>query len=457
MNEPGAPAAAQSQDAAKSQNPAQRQDPAKSQGAVETSDAVNVTSLSNGVRVVSDRMPGLASAALGVWVGAGARHERAEQNGVAHFLEHMAFKGTSRRSAQDIAEEIEDVGGELNAYTSRDTTAYYARVLADDADCALDILADILRDPLFDPDDVDLERGVILQEIGQCLDTPDDIVFDWAQEAAFPDQPMGRAILGPPENVSGFDAAALSGFMAERYGPDQLVVGAAGAVDHDALVRFAEARFGDLSPVASAAPSPARYAGGERREIKDLEQAHMILGLPAPGLDDDDVFAAQVHATVLGGGMSSRLFQEAREKRGLCYSIFAQSSHYAETGLLTIYGGCGGSSVAALMEVCATELLAVRDAPGQAELDRAKAQLRAGVLMALESPSSRAERAARNLLSYGRVRPLEEVLDNLAAVSLDDLRAYADRALTGAKPTVTLYGPVADAPAYPLFCERFAP
>ncbi|MEL6979806.1 MAG: pitrilysin family protein, partial [Pseudomonadota bacterium] len=215
-------------------------------------------------------MPGLASTALGVWIGAGARHERADQNGVAHFLEHMAFKGTSKRTALQIAEEIEDVGGELNAYTSREATAYYARVLSEDAGLALDIIADILRDPLFAEEDLALERGVILQEIGQSRDTPDDIVWDWAQETAFPNQPIGRAILGPAENVSRFGRAALSDFMTERYVPEKLVISAAGAVDHAAIVRSAQAAFGDLVSGSALETSPGAYRGGERRENKYL-------------------------------------------------------------------------------------------------------------------------------------------------------------------------------------------
>ncbi|NCU21270.1 insulinase family protein, partial [Candidatus Falkowbacteria bacterium] len=251
---------------------------------------INLTTLPNGLRIVTERMPGLASASVGIWVTAGGRHERAEQNGIAHFLEHMAFKGTARRTALQIAEEIEDVGGYINAYTSREMTAYYARVLEADVALALDVISDIVLNPVFDAREIEVERHVILQEIGQALDTPDDIIFDWLQEAAYPDQAMGRTILGPAEQVSAFDRADLAGFVAEHYGPDQMILSAAGAVDHDAIVRQAEAIFGALKPVGERGIQPARWHGVERREVKDLEQVHFALALEGPGYRDADLY-----------------------------------------------------------------------------------------------------------------------------------------------------------------------
>ncbi|HET7410286.1 MAG TPA: pitrilysin family protein, partial [Paracoccaceae bacterium] len=269
---------------------------------------VRVDTLPNGFRIATERMPGLASAAIGVWVEAGSRHERADQNGIAHFLEHMAFKGTGRRSALRIAEEIEDVGGHLNAYTSRERTAYYARVLEADVPLALDIIADILRNSALDQREIEVERGVILQEIGQALDTPDDIIFDWLQETAFPDQPIGRAILGPTERIRAFARDDIAGFIGAHYRPDRMILSAAGAVDHDELVRMAERLFGDMPGGPVPVEERARYAGGERRVEKPLEQAHFALAFEAPGYRDDDYHAAQIAAVALGGGMSSRLF-----------------------------------------------------------------------------------------------------------------------------------------------------
>ena len=298
--------------------------------------------LANGLRIVTEHMPGLQSAAIGIWVSVGGRHELAEQNGIAHFLEHMAFKGTARRNAQQIAEEIEDVGGFINAYTSREATAYYARVLRDDVPLAIDLISDIVLNPAFDPHEIEVERGVILQEIGQANDTPDDIIFDWLQEAAYPEQPLGRTILGPVDRVQGFHRPDFEHFVATHYGPGQLILSAAGAVDHDQIVRLAEEHLGHLIPHPVLDAEPARFLGGERREIKSLEQAHFTLALEAPNYRSDDVYAAQIFATALGGGMSSRLFQEVRERRGLCYTIFAQVGSYEDTGLLTIYAGHGG-------------------------------------------------------------------------------------------------------------------
>ena len=402
---------------------------------------VRLETLSNGFRIVTERMPGLASASLGVWVDAGARHESVAENGIAHFLEHMAFKGTGRRSARQIAEEIEDVGGYLNAYTSRERTAYYARVLSADVPLALDLIADILRDPQLAEAEIETERGVILQEIGQALDTPDDIIFDWLQETAFPEQPMGRAILGPPERVRAFGRGDLGGFIARHYVPGRMILAAAGDVDHDRIVRLAERLFGDMAPTAVAPPQAAAYSGGERRVVKPLEQAHMALALAAPSFFDKSYYAAQILSVALGGGMSSRLFQEARENRGLCYTIFAQCAAWSDSGMMTIYAGTGGEELPQLLELTADELnRAARDLD-EAEVARARAQTKAGLLMGLESVSARAERLASMLSAWGRIPPLEETVERIDAVGVAEARAAARR-LLDAPPALALYGPV---------------
>ncbi|NNK79410.1 MAG: insulinase family protein [Litoreibacter sp.] len=398
--------------------------------------------LPNGFRIVTEHMPGLESASIGVWVSAGGRHERIEQNGIAHFLEHMAFKGTKRRSALQIAEEIEDVGGYINAYTSREVTAYYARVLRNDVPLALDLIADILRNPVFDPREIEVERGVILQEIGQSLDTPDDVVFDWLQEAAYPDQPIGRTILGPTERVSDFGRGDLAGFVAEHYGPGQLILSAAGAVDHDAIVRMAEDLFGDMKPLPLVQAEVAQFTNGERRVEKRLEQAHFTMALEAPGYRHDDFYAAQVFATAFGGGMSSRLFQEIRERRGLCYSIFAQIGSYADTGMLTIYSGTSGEDIADLADISVDELKRSAEDMSASEIARARTQMKAGLLMGLESPSSRAERLARLIGIWGRVPPLTETVEKIDAVDVGQVRGFAESLVTSGKCALALYGPV---------------
>ncbi|RMD94998.1 MAG: insulinase family protein, partial [Alphaproteobacteria bacterium] len=317
---------------------------------------VELTTLGNGFRIVTEAMGGLHSASLGLWVGAGGRHETPEQNGIAHFLEHMAFKGTTTRSALEIAEAIENVGGYLNAYTSREVTAYYARVLEADVALALDVISDIVLNPVFDPAEIEVERGVILQEIGQVNDTPDDLVFDKLQETAFPGQALGRPILGTAERVRGFSRDDLMAFVARHYAPERMILAAAGAVDHDAIVARCESVFGALPRHGAEALEPARFAGGEWREIKPLEQVHLALAFEAPDYRAPEFYAAQVYSTAMGGGMSSRLFQEAREKRGLCYSIFAQTSAYADTGITTLYAGTSGADIAELIALTAEEL-----------------------------------------------------------------------------------------------------
>lgn len=407
---------------------------------------IELTTLPNGLRIVTERMPGLASASVGVWVLAGGRHERLEQNGIAHFLEHMAFKGTKTRTALQIAEAIEDVGGYINAYTSREATAYYARVLKADVGLALDVISDIVLNSIFDPREIEVERHVILQEIGQALDTPDDIIFDWLQEAAYPDQAMGRTILGPSENIERFGRADFERFVAEHYGPDQMILSAAGAVDHAAIVKQAERLFGHLRPIGAPAVQLARWSGNERRELKDLEQVHFALAFEGPCYRDADLYTAQVYATALGGGMSSRLFQKIREERGLCYSIFAQAGAYDDTGMITIYAGTSGEEVADLCGLTIDELKRAAEDMTEAEVARARAQMKAGMLMGLESPSSRAERMARNLAIWGRVPGLDEVSTLIDGVTVEAVRSYAGRMIAQDRTALALYGPAEAAP-----------
>lgn len=421
-----------------------------------STEPLNLTTLPNGLRIVTRAMPGLHSASIGIWVDAGCRDERADQNGIAHFLEHMAFKGTARRTSLQIAEAIEDVGGYLNAYTSRDVTAYYARVLAGDVPLALDVLSDILLNPAFDPREIEVERGVILQEIGQSLDTPDDIIFDWLQEAAYADQPIGRPILGPADRVRGFSRDDLSGFVAEHYGPQHMILAAAGAVDHDAIVAQASAAFGHLAPQPMRPRATARWTGAEARHVKPLEQAHFALALEGAGYLADDFYAAQIFATALGGGMSSRLFQKIREERGLCYTIFSQAGFHQDTGMLTIYAGTGADDIADLAALTVDEIRRAADGLTTPEIDRAKAQLKSSLLMGLESPSAQAERMARSLAIWGRVPDPAESAQRVDAVTADDLRQHAQRLLTRPRPALALYGPVGAAPALDRLTQRLA-
>ena len=403
---------------------------------------VNQGTLPGGMRFVTDRMDSVESVSLGVWVNAGARNETADINGVSHLLEHMAFKGTARRSALDIAVEIENVGGHLNAYTSRESTVYYATVLKEDAALALDIVSDILLNSTFADDELARERAVVLQEIGQANDTPDDIIFDTFQETAYPDQPLGRAILGTADIVSTMPRDTLKGYIDAQYGSDRMILSAAGNLDHDTLADLAEKAFGGVRASQAEAPQPGVYTGGDNREIRDLEQAHLVMGFEGVGYGDDDYYALAVLSTALGGGMSSRLFQEVREKRGLVYSIYTFSSAYQDGGLFGLYAGTGEEEVAELVTVVCDELRrAAADTMAEEEVARSRAQIKAGVLMSLESTSSRAERIARHLQVYDRVIPVDEIARRIDSVTAEDVRRVAERLLTSA-PTLTALGPV---------------
>ncbi len=417
--------------------------------------SLKITTLANGLRIVTESMLEMQSASVGIWVMAGGRHETVEQNGIAHFLEHMAFKGTTRRTALQIAEEIEDVGGYINAYTSKEMTAYYARCLSGDVALALDVISDIVLHPIFDPKEIETERHVILQEIGQALDTPDDIIFDWLQEASYPDQPFGRTILGPAERVESFTAADLRAFVSQHYAPNRMILSAAGGVNHDDIVAQAIEIFGKITAKDDTTFDPAHFSGIERREVKKLEQAHFAMSFNAPGYRHPDVYTAQVYATAMGGGMSSRLFQKVREEHGLCYTIFAQSGAYEDTGSITLYAGTSKEKLGQLAELTIDELKRAGQDMSDAEVARAKAQLKAGLLMGLEGPSNRAERNARLLSVWGRVADPAEAVARIDAVTTEDVRRFA-RELTQADAAMALYGPVAKAPSLEAIRQRLA-
>lgn len=407
-----------------------------------------ITRLDNGLRVATVAMPSVQTASVGVWIDAGARHERAEVNGVAHMLEHMAFKGTKRRSARVIAEEIENVGGQLNAYTSRENTAYYARVLAEDLPLATDILADILQHSTFEPEELERERGVILQEIGQTLDTPDDLIFDLFQETTFPDQSLGRSILGPAETVQSMTRDQLTGYMAEHYAPGRMVLAAAGKVEHERLVDIGTELFQKLPAATSAVEEvqAGRYAQGDLRKDRDLEQVHLILGLPAFSYHDDDFYALQVLSAMLGGGMSSRLFQEVREKRGLAYSVFSFAACYSDTGVFGIYAGTGEAQTAELVPVLCDQLTSLMMNASEEELSRARAQLKASMMMGLESCFAQSEDVARQLLIFDRRIPHEETIAEINAVDAQAIKRVGERLIEGKRPSLAALGPVGKVP-----------
>ena len=417
--------------------------------------SINVTRLDNGLTVATDTMPDVETVSLGAFVGVGTRHEPAELNGVAHLLEHMAFKGTPKRNARAIAEEIEAVGGQINAYTGRESTAFFAKVLKEHTGVALDIIADILLNARIDADELQRERQVVLQEIGQAADTPDDIIFDLFQETAYPNQGVGRPVLGTPAVVERLSAEDLRGYMRAHYGAEHMVVSAAGKIDHESFVEMVAKAFDGLPQVAPANQEPARYQGGDYREERALEQVHVILGFPGVGYRDPNYYTASVLATLLGGGMSSRLFQKIREERGLVYTIFSFHGAAMDSGLFGVYAGTGAQDVGALLPVVCDEIHAVGQHVDEAELDRARAQLKASILMNQESTSGRCEQLANQLLIYGRPVPPQEIVENVDAVDAAAVQCLAAR-MARQQPTLTSLGPVAEVATYDTLMRRFA-
>ncbi|MGE0563738.1 MAG: M16 family metallopeptidase [Pseudolabrys sp.] len=403
--------------------------------------SVEVTRLPSGLAVVTDAMPHLETAALGVWVGSGSRDEQTDEHGISHLLEHMAFKGTTRRNARQIAEEIEAVGGDLNAATSVETTAYYARVLRADVPLGLDVLSDILSDPSFDPVELAREQNVIVQEIGATEDAPDDLVFDRLQETAFPGQPVGRSILGTPDTVRSFNPDRLRTYLGRNYRAPDMVVAATGAVEHDAVVDEVQKRFGSFNGPAAPVPVAAAFGGGTRVEARDLEQVHIAMALEGRPIKHPDLYSLQVFTIVLGGGMSSRLFQEVREKRGLCYTIHAFHMPYSDTGLFGLYSGTDSTDAPELMTVVIDQIADATETISDSEVARAKAQMKTGLLMALESSGARAEQLARQMLTYGRPVPLEEIVAKIEAVTPASARAAGRALIDRGRPAVSALGP----------------
>ncbi len=403
--------------------------------------SVEVTRLESGLAVVTDAMPHLQSASVGVWVGAGSRDELPKEHGISHLLEHMAFKGTKRRNARQIAEEIEAVGGDINAGTSVETTAYYTRVLKADVPLALDVLSDILSNPTFDPAELSREQNVILQEIGAAEDTPDDVVFDHLQSLAYPDQPVGRSILGTPDSVCSFRQSDLREYLQRNYRAPDMVLVATGAVEHARIVDQATRMFESFAGPAGPDPQAARFGGGSRMEARELEQMHIALALEGLPQRDPNLYSLQVFTSVLGGGMSSRLFQEVRESRGLCYSIYAYHSPYADTGTFVLYSGTDAADAGELLSVSMDEIAAAAETISEAEVDKAKAQMRAGLLMALESSSARAQQLANHMLVHGRPIPLEEIVQRIERVTVDSTRAAGRTLLERARPAIAAIGP----------------
>jgi len=403
--------------------------------------SVRVSVLDNGLRVVSHRMAHLETVTLGVWIKAGARDEIASQNGIAHFLEHMAFKGTTSRSAYDIVEQIETVGGDLNAATGLDQTSYYAMVLKDAVGVAVELIGDILINPVFSQDELVKERHVIEQEILASKEQAEDVVFDLAQTLAFPDQSVGRPVMGSEASVGAVTLDGLRAFMKSHYVGSQMVLSAAGCVDHDELCDLADKHLSALPKGDGQALVPACYAGGVGVSPQAFDQAHVLAGFEGVGFKSDDIYAAQILNYTLGGGMSSRLFQEVREKRGLAYQVYSFHSTFEDTGFFGAYSATDLMHSVDVTDLMFSEIFKIAEhGIHDKELERAKAQLKSGLAMALESTSGRAEQLARQILFFDKPLETADLLEEVSAVRLEDCLHLAQNLVANGAMTVALVG-----------------
>lgn len=411
--------------------------------------------LSNGIRVIIDSNAKTESISLGVWVAVGARYESADINGISHVLEHMAFKGTTTRSAFDISREIEDVGGLVNAYTGKDMTAYYVKVLKKDWRLGLNIIADILQHSVMNADELSREQGVIIQEINMSNDTPDDLIFDLYHQTAYPNQPLGRTILGTPDNVRAITGQKLLDYMHSQYTTDRLIISVAGDIDADEFMALCESSFTEITTGNPTPAEPARYIGGEIRQSKKNEQVNLILGFEGVSYTHPDYYTAALLSSIFGGGMSSRLFQEIREKRGLVYSIYAFNSPETDTGTFGIYAGTGEKEVAELLPVLCDEINRLPDTLDEVEILRAKNRAKARLLMRSENWNTHAESNAIDMITNQRVISDDETIAKIDAVSREGLSALARR-IFAQKPTLASLGPIKHVASYDDILSRLS-
>lgn len=422
-------------------------------GPLQGADPPRVHTLANGVRVICDPVPGLQTVALVVAAGRGARWEGRRESGWSHLLEHMVFKGAAGRTARQLAEAIEAGGGQMNAETGFERTVFHVRTLPEGLDGASSLLSDILLRPTLDPEDLKRERRVVLQEIAEAEDAPDDLVFEMAQSAAFADQALGRCILGDAPSLKRADVAGLRDWRRSLYAPDRLVVVASGAVDEDVLLHLAERDFAAAEPAPSPPPPPARFTGGVRTDDRDLEQANLVFLCPGLPATDPDAWAAQVFVECLGGGMASRLFQEAREARGLAYAVDAWGEFWSDCGMVGLFAGCEAGSARELAVLAAGQMQDLAGSPREPELARARAQLKAGQFMAAESLLSRAEQAAHQILTHGRLIPPSEVAARIDACDAAAVSRAGARLLESGLAAAAVLGPAAAHPAAEAFRE----
>ena len=408
---------------------------------------IQLATLPNGIRVLTDTVTSVESVALGAFFAVGTRNEEMRENGLAHLVEHMLFKGTTKRTARDIAEEVEGIGGHMNAYTSREVTGYYFHVIKDHVPLVLDVLADMMQNSTYAQDELERERQVILQEIGMNADTPDELLFDHYQECAFPGQTLGAPILGTAEIVSTMPREAIMAYVKKFYTPHNLVISAAGHIDHDDFVKQVTALFNDLPDNQIAGYPHSDYKGGDIRTEKELEQAHVLFGFKGIKRSHPGYYDMVAMAHILGGGMSSRLFQEIRENRGLAYNIYSFHSTFRDDGVFGIYAGTGGDRLKELMDTLVDELKKFAASVTELDVDRTKKQLKASLLMGRESMSTRADQNAKHLLYHNRVLDTDDLRRRIDQISIKGVTDLATSTFSGV-PTIAAIGPLAQLPSY---------
>lgn len=399
--------------------------------------------LSNGVTVAVEPMAGVETVAAGLYADVGSRSEPEGLSGLAHMVEHMVFKGAGSRDARAIAEAIEDKGGSINAWTARDHTVFHTRMLAEDLGLGLDLVADLVRAPHLNADELEREKEVVLSELGEARDTPDDIIFDHLSSASYAEQPLGLPVLGDETSIAAIDTAALGDWISGQYRPDRLVIAAAGKVDEDALLALVERRFGDLSAETSTVPELATFTSGTRHDRRHFDQLHLAFAYQAPAYRDLTLHAMALFTSAAGGGMSSRLFQELREERGLAYSIYAWAQPYADTGMFGVYCAAQQEKGAEAFALARDVLARTAETLDEAELDRAKAQAKAGLLMGLEAVATRCDHLARQVQVHGRVVSPAETVALIDAVTVEDARRAGQAALSGPMAVASIGGRLA--------------
>ena len=400
-----------------------------------------VSHLANGIRVVTDSQPSADSVTLGLWVGMGSRFEKKSESGISHFLEHMAFKGTTTRNALQIAEEIERVGGFINAYTGQDVTAYHARMLKKDMDIGLNIIADITQHATMDEKELNTEKGVIIQEINMYKDRPRYVVETNFEATAYPNQPLGRDIAGNPEVIQAMTPKKMLDYVHSHYATDRIIISAVGPIHHDAFVKKCEKLFCDFSLRKTPISEAAHYQGGFKYVKKSHEQVNLVMGFEGESYTSPDIWKAKLLATILGGGMTSRLFQEIREKRGLVYTIHAYASSELDTGIWGIYAGTGEKELKVLMPVLLDELKKATQKISPEEVKQAQTRLQAALLMRNEDISEHADTNATEILHYGKVRSKASLVKSICSVTAKDIQKYATK-IFAQKPTVSCLGPI---------------